>query len=73
MSSQGGVQAFEQKIVKTIEKHGPMTMDRCCKLIRPDCDPGGYADFIHAFKNLTDSGRLTKQGESERAPKWGLA
>jgi hypothetical protein len=67
------VQAFEKKIEKCHERQAvPMTRDRCRKLVHPDRCPGGYGDFIRAYGNLIQAGRLTVQGKSERAPKYGL-
>jgi len=68
------VQAFEQKIEKCHERLGvPITRDRCRKLVHPDRYPGGYGDFIRAYNNLVQVGRLTVQGKSERASKYGLS
>jgi hypothetical protein len=65
-------QAFENKIITIHEKHGPMTRDKCRKLVHPDRSPGGFGEFLKAYGNLVHAGVLSPRGKTQRASKFGL-
>ena len=65
-------QAFENKIITIHEKHGPMTRDRCRKLVRPGRSPGGFGEFLKAHTNLVHAEMLRVKGKTQRANKYGL-
>jgi len=65
-------QAFENKIIAVHQKHGPMTRDRCRKLVHPDRSPGGFGEFLKGYMNLVHAGVLSVKGKTQRASKYGL-
>jgi hypothetical protein len=67
------VHAFENKIVACHERVGvPITRNHCRRLLHPERHPGGFGDFIRAYSNVIQAGRLVPRGKTERDLKYGL-
>ena len=67
------VHAFENKIVACHERVGvPITRNHCRRLLHPERHPGGFGDFIRAYGNVIQAGRLVPRGKTERDLKYGL-
>jgi hypothetical protein len=62
------IQAFENRIIRFFEKHGPGTQRDARNNIKPEYSPGGYTAFIRAFDSLVHAEKL-KKGSFNRAGK----
>lgn len=66
-------QHFEKKIEAVHERAAvPITRNQCRRLLHPDRYPGGYGEFVRAYSNLIQAGRLVAMGKSERDVKYAL-
>lgn len=66
-------QAFENLIIQAHQERGPMTPNKCRKVVRPERRPGGVGPYLQAHKNLTQAGVLRESGRSQRSPIYRLS
>jgi len=58
----GYVQAFENRILRAVEKHGRLTERQMRRFILPQRYPGGHVAFQQACRSLVVTGALVKVG-----------
>jgi Protein of unknown function (DUF3987) len=64
--SSGHVQAFENRILSAIGRHGRLTARDLRNLIHPDRHPGGYGAFLQALKNLIGAGAIISRNKTRK-------
>ncbi len=60
------VQAFENRIIKFLEKHGSQTQAIVINKVRPERHPGGYSDFNRAWSALVQAGKIQPTARESR-------